>query len=96
MSTIIIARISSTAAGAEQLREILSALVGPSRKEPGCLSYELFQDEENPPDFITLERWADDHAADAHLGTPHVAAAIGQATSLLGQPPLIHRFKQLA
>ena len=96
MSTIIIARISSTAAGVEPLREILTALVSPSRKEPGCLSYELFQDADNPPDFITVERWVDDQAADAHLATSHVAAAIGQATSLLGQPPLIHRFTQLA
>lgn len=96
MSTIIIARISSTAAGAEQLRDILTALVGPSRKEPGCLSYELFQDDENPQDFITVERWTDNQAADAHLATPHVALAIGQATHLLGQPPLIHRFTQLA
>ena len=94
--TIIIARISSTVGGAEELREILTALVEPSRQEPDCLSYELFQDADHPPDFITVERWADDSAADAHLGTPHVAAAIARATSLLGQPPLIHRFRQLA
>lgn len=94
--TIIIARISSTPGAAPQLREILQALVAPSRKEPACLSYELFQDDEQPADFITVERWADDGAAQAHLATPHVAAAIAQATGLLGQPPLIHRFTQLA
>lgn len=94
--TIIIARISSTPDAAPQLREILQALVGPSRNEPGCLSYELFQDDEQPADFITVERWTDDRAAEAHLATPHVAAAIAQASKLLGQPPLIHRFTQLA
>jgi quinol monooxygenase YgiN len=94
--TIIIARISSTAAGVEQLREILTALVGPSRNEDGCFSYELFQDDDNPQDFITVEHWADDQAADAHMATPHVAAAIAQVGSLLSQPPLIHRFTQLA
>lgn len=94
--TIIIARISSTPDAAPQLREILQALVAPSRNEPACLSYELFQDAEQPADFITVERWADDSAAQAHLATPHVAAAIAQASSLLGQPPLIHRFTQLA
>lgn len=94
--TIIIARISSTTGAAPQLRAILEALVGPSRNEPGCLSYELFQDDEQPPDFITVERWVDDQAAAAHLATPHVAAAIAQAGALLGQPPLIHRFTQLA
>lgn len=94
--TIIIARISSIPDAAPQFREILQALVAPSRNEPGCLSYELFQDAEQPGDFITVERWVDDSAADAHLATPHVAAAIAQASSLFGQPPLIHRFTQLA
>lgn len=94
--TIIIARISSTPGAASQLRAILQALVAPSRHEPACLSYELFQDDEQPADFITVEHWADDSAAQAHLATPHVAAAIAQASSLLGQPPLIHRFTQLA
>ena len=96
MSTIIIARISSTIGAAPQLQEILRDLVDPSRKEAACLSYELYQDDENPTDFITVERWADDSAAEAHLGTPHVATAITRASSLLSQPPLIHRFTQLA
>ncbi|MBI2277873.1 MAG: antibiotic biosynthesis monooxygenase [Dechloromonas sp.] len=94
--TIIIARISSTPSAAPQLRDILEALVGPSRNESDCLSYELFQDDEQPADFITVERWTNEQAAQAHLTTPHVAAAIAQASSLLGQPPLIHRFTQLA
>lgn len=92
----IMARISSRADAVAQLREILGDLVGPSRNEPGCLSYELFQDEENPQDFVTVESWADSHAADAHMATPHVAEAIAKAASLLALPPRIHRFTQLA
>lgn len=92
----IIARISSKAEAAAQLGQILQDLVPPSRKEPGCLAYELFQDEENPLDFITVESWADGRSAEAHMATPHVAEAIAKAGSLLSQPPLIHRFTQLA
>jgi len=92
----IIARISSRAGAASQLRQVLHDLVGPSRDEPGCVSYELFQDDENPLDFVTIEHWADDRAADAHLTTPHVAEAIAKAAKVLAQPPLIHRFTQLA
>ena len=88
----IIARISSKAEMATQLRQILKDLVGPSCNEPGCLSYELFQDEENPLEFITIEHWADREAADRHLATAHVAEAIGKAGSLLAQAPIIHRF----
>lgn len=92
----VIARISSKADVAAELRQILTDLVTPSRREPGCLSYELFQDEENPLDFITMEQWTDSSAVEAHLATAHVGEAIAKASSLLAQPPLIHRFTQLA
>lgn len=92
----IIARITARLDATPQLREILMGLVGPSRAEAGCLSYELFQDDENPPDFITVESWTDRAAADAHMATPHVTEAIARAAGLLAEPPLIHRFTQLA
>ena len=92
----IMARILSRAETAGELQQLMLELVGPSRRESGCISYELFRDEENPLEFVTMERWANQAAADAHMVTPHVAAAIAKAGSLLAQPPLIHRFAQLA
>ena len=93
---IIIARISAKADGAARMRQILMDLVAPSRGEPGCLSYELFQDDENSPDFVTVERWADSAAVEAHMATAHIGEAIAKASSLFAQAPLIHRFTQLA
>ena len=92
----IMARISSQPHAEMQLRQILQDLVGPSRKEPACISYELFQNEENSLEFVTMEQWVDQAGAEAHMATPHVADAIARASNLLAQPPLIHRFKQLA
>ena len=93
---IIIARISAKSETVAELRQILKDLVAPSRAEAGCISYALFQDDDDPRDFITVENWGDSVAADAHMSTPHVAAAIAKAGVLLAQPPLIHRFTQLA
>ena len=92
----VIARISSKPDAAAQVRQILIDLVAPSRKEPGCLSYELFQDDENPVEFITVEQWSDSSAVAAHMATPHVGAAIAKAGSLLASAPVIHSFTQLA
>lgn len=92
----IIARISAKPEAAPQLRQILSGLVAPSRAENGCLGYELFQDAETPQDFVTLESWRDLPAVAAHMTTPHVTSAITRAADLFDQPPLIHRFEQLA
>ena len=92
----IMARISSRADSTRELQGILTALVDPTRKEPGCISYDLFQNEETASEFVTIERWADQAAADAHMTTKHVSEAIAEARNLLAQPPLIHRFRQLA
>ncbi|MBE2242444.1 MAG: antibiotic biosynthesis monooxygenase [Burkholderiaceae bacterium] len=92
----VLARITAQPASADALREILVELVAQSRKEAGCLHYELFQQEGAAHIFQTVERWADGAAADAHMSTPHVAAAIAKAGALLGAPPEILRYAQIA
>ena len=89
----IMARITARAGGDRQLRAVLQELLGPSRQEAGCVSYELFQNEDDPLEFVTVEQWSDQAAADAHLATPHLATAVTLASELLAQAPLIHRFR---
>ena len=91
----IMARISAKAGSAAQLRNVLKELARSTRTEPGCISYELFQDEENTLDFVTIEHWRDRQAAEAHLSTPHVAEAFAKAGDFLAQPPAINRFTQI-
>src|SRR5438270_233529 len=60
------------APGKEQLLEQqLIALLEPSRAEPGCVSYELHGDPENPGKFMFQECFRGQAALDAHLATPH-------------------------
>lgn len=89
----IMARISARAGNEMKLRALLQDLLQPSRDEAGCMSYELFHNEDDPLEFVTVERWADQAAVDLHLASPHVAKAVALASELLAQPPLIHRFK---
>ena len=91
----IMARISARAGSETKLRAVLQDLLHPSRNEAGCVSYELFQNEDNPLEFVTVEQWTDQAAVGAHLAAPHVATAITLASELLAQPPLIHRFRQV-
>jgi quinol monooxygenase YgiN len=91
----IMARMSARAGSEALLRDVLQQLLAPSRGEAGCLRYELFENEDHPGEFVTVEQWEDQAAADAHLATPHVAAALARAGGLLAQVPLIHRFRQV-
>lgn len=49
----------------------LRALIGPSRKEEGCLTYELHRAVEPPGGFLLHEVWASRDAHTEHMHTPH-------------------------
>ena len=66
----VVAQISSQENGASAIREILEELLGSSRNESGCNSYKVFQNDQNPLEFLTIENWADQASADAHLASP--------------------------
>ncbi len=53
------------------LLTLLRGLVAPSKVEPGCLKYELYQSRSDR--FILLESWQDQAALDAHKNTAHFA-----------------------
>ena len=58
--------------GREQdLARELTALVEPTRKESGCVAYELHRDPENPAKFMFYERFKSQAALDDHVNTPH-------------------------
>ena len=60
------------AAGQEEiLKQQLTALLEPSRAEPGCVSYELHRSSEESGKFMFQECFRGQAALDAHLATPH-------------------------
>jgi quinol monooxygenase YgiN len=58
--------------GQETLLEAeLRALVNPSRKEHGCLAYNLHRSADTPGAFLLHEVWLTREAHTAHTATPH-------------------------
>jgi quinol monooxygenase YgiN len=49
----------------------LRALVGPTRKEDGCLVYDLHRSAEGPTAFLLHEVWASREAHSKHTNTQH-------------------------
>ncbi len=58
MSLRVVARVAAKANSVEQVRAILMGVVEPTRREPGCLSYQLLQSQADPTDFTCIEEWA--------------------------------------
>ncbi|MBH0203469.1 MAG: antibiotic biosynthesis monooxygenase [Nitrospira sp.] len=91
----VIARARAKTEHVAQVRNILSAFVEPTRRESGCLSYELLQNGSDPADFVFVEKWGNAAAEQAHFATRHVSIALQQLTGLLAAEPEICRYTVL-
>lgn len=96
MSLRVVATISAKAGSEDVVRHALTALTAGSRTEEGCLSYELFESVAAPGTFVTVEEWRDKADLDDHMGTPHVATALGALGDALAAPPVIHPLTPVA
>jgi quinol monooxygenase YgiN len=91
MSDLHVVAVLKAKPGSEAvLAEALSALVTPTRAEPGCLSYELYGSAVDATTFVTVETWSSQSDLDAHMQTPHVAQALQAAAEALDGAPAIH------
>ena len=55
----------------EDLVRELSALVAPTRRETGCLAYELHRNAEDKNKFMFYEKFINQAALDLHIGAPY-------------------------
>ena len=91
----VIARLVSKPDKVEEMKAILVALVEPVLKETGCRQYQLLQNNADPADFSFVEEWESAAALDAHMGQPHLQAALGKARDLFGAAPDVRRYTTL-
>ncbi len=91
----VIARVRAKAEHVAEVQAVLSAIVEPTRRESGCLSYELLQNSSDPADFVFVEKWASVAAEHAHFATPHVSVALQRLGELLADEPEICRYTAL-
>jgi quinol monooxygenase YgiN len=78
-----------------RVRQLLQALVGPTRAETGCINYDLHESPERPGEFMFHESWTSVAALEAHLQTRHITAAFKLAPELLDGLPQITQWKRL-
>lgn len=69
------------------LRQELLSLIAPSRKDPGCINYDLHQVVDSPGAFLFHENWTSKKLLDEHLAQPHTRAFFAKAGELLAEPP---------
>jgi len=68
----------------------LRALVGPTRKEDGCLTYDLHRSADGPSAFLLHEVWASREAHSRHTNTSHFLRWNARKDSLLTSRDATH------
>lgn len=67
----------------QEVRELLESLIAPTRAEDDNVTYALHQGAQDQAVFVFYENWTSQAALDAHLGAPHLQAALPRIPELL-------------
>lgn len=70
----------------DEVRRILEECVAVSRREPGCLYYDLYQLRDRPDTFLLIDGWASDEAVASHLAEPDIIRIMTDLEALVSGP----------
>jgi quinol monooxygenase YgiN len=88
----VIAHITAKTGHEDRVREALLDLVAQTRKEQGCINYDLHQSQENAAQFAIYENWDKAADLDAHAKSAHLQAFARIAAHLLERPAEISKW----
>ena len=91
-----VAHIKARPDKVEAMRELLTGLLEPTRKEDGCLSYILTQNTDDPTDFTFIEEWQSAQHMQTHLGSAHIQEALSHLPNVGAADPDIRTYKVVA
>ena len=82
----VVARISARPGKESEVRDELQKLVLETRREAGCLVYDLHLSKSNPREFLFYEQWRSQADLELHFQTPHIKNLQTRADELLASP----------
>jgi quinol monooxygenase YgiN len=82
----VVAHVHAKPGNEGEVKQALLALVALTRREQGCLNYDLHQSTADPAHFLFYENWASKADLDRHAQSAHIQAFRAQAADLLAQP----------
>ena len=92
----VVAEIIAQPGKEEEVRRHLLGFVEPTRKEEGCLQYDLHVTNDAPGHFIFYETWTSEAHLEKHSASPHIQAFRAIAASLTTGPTRIVKATRIA
>jgi len=92
----VVAEMQAQPGKEEALRRAVLALIEPTRREDGCVQYDLHVHSSDPARFVFYENWTSQEHLDRHAASSHLKQ-FGTATAdLLVKPPRIETYWRIA
>lgn len=85
-AAIVLATFRPRPEKAAELREELDTMIGHSRQEPGCETYDLYESGDDEVAYHLFERYSDAEALEAHRAADYYKAYRERLPDLLAQP----------
>jgi quinol monooxygenase YgiN len=79
----VIATMKTSPENQQVLVEAARDCISKTRKEAGCISYELHQSVSDANTFVFVERWENREALEAHFKAPHLTKWRAEAGPLI-------------
>jgi quinol monooxygenase YgiN len=79
----------------EEALAIFRELIELTRKEQGCIAYDLHESVDSPNVFAIIEAWETKEALDAHMGSEHFKRLIPKLGSLTEAGSSIDLYTQI-
>jgi quinol monooxygenase YgiN len=92
----VVAEIVAKPGKEAEVRKHLMGFVDPTRKEEGCIQYDLHVSNDDPCRFIFFENWTSGEMLDKHSASDHIQAFRAISADLLAQPTRIIRATRIA
>jgi quinol monooxygenase YgiN len=92
----VVAHMWAQSGNEDALRQTLMTLVEPTRREEGCVQYDLHEQNGRPGHFVFFEIWKSQADLDKHMATPHFTAVVPLIPELCSQPPEILTYTRIA
>ena len=92
----VVARLKAKEGMEEKVRQELMSLVGLTRSEKGCISYDVHQSVENKSLFMFYENWVSKKDLDKHLEMPYMKSHFKKAGEILDGPGEITLWEKIS
>jgi len=90
----VVAKIIAKKDSVETVKSELLKLVPLTRKEAGCIEYNLHQDNEDPAVFVFYETWDTPASLENHMNSDHFKSYVNAVGNLI-EEKVVHKMTRL-